>query len=83
MRRKVTVDDLPDKPSHGVVLKCTGECQGEFSATRGDYFWMLPGAWFRCSDCQGRPFLQLVRKVITYEYVPITRARVYERETLR
>ena len=82
MRRRLTANDLPLSPEPNVCLVCP-ECLETRSATRGDYFWMTPGAWFRCGNCRGRPFLQLVRKIVSYEYVPISREPVRVRETTR
>jgi len=83
MRRHVTIADLPEQPDHGVILKCPSPtCGLEFSATRGDYFIASPLTTMRCG-CQGRPFLQLVKKTISYEYVPITKVPARMRETER
>lgn len=65
----VTVDLLPESPAPGVQLYCA-RCQGEYSASRGDYFWMPRGQPFRCQQC--RSYLQLVRKSTVREAVSPT-----------
>lgn len=57
-RPAVRVRDLPDRPTPGVLLKCVGRCQGEYSACRGDYFMADPETIPRCC---GRALI-LVRK---------------------
>ena len=61
----VTIDNLPQRTS-GEFLYCW-KCGDHYSATRGDYFWMLPGARFECDGQPGARHravrLQLARRV--------------------
>jgi len=64
--RLLHVRDLPKQsgptPPHP-MLHCP-RCGGEYSACRGDYFWMPPDKAFRCGECRGA--LVLVTKQVTY-----------------
>ena len=64
--KRITVADLPIAPAHGVCLRCP-RCGGEFSATRGDYFWYPMTRPFRCHN--DRTYLHLVRKGTFYERI--------------
>ena len=67
MARKVlTFGDLKTAPA-GAFLKCTGECHGEYSATRGDYF--MRGDSEPIGKCCGR-VLRLMTKQTVYSEVP-------------
>lgn len=60
----VKLSNLPDRVT-GEFLHCW-RCGGEFSATRGDYFWMPSDKALECRGSHGayhRPIaLQLVRR---------------------
>lgn len=58
----VYVRDLLNTAPSGVCLYCTA-CGGEYSATRGDYFWMPFNKPFRCQT--DRTLLKLVQKRTT------------------
>jgi hypothetical protein len=61
----VKLDNLPSRVT-GEFLHCL-KCGGEYSATRGDYFWMPVDQPFECRGQYGayhRPVrLQLVRRI--------------------
>jgi hypothetical protein len=60
----VRLSDLPERTS-GEFLWCP-ECGGEFSATRGDYFWKPPAEPFVCDDCDQEPLrLATVQRIHT------------------
>lgn len=62
--RSIYVRDLPATPRPGVQLYCP-LCGGEYSAYRGDYFWMRPTEAFECGRCDVP--LQLVQKRVVRE----------------
>lgn len=64
LSRQVTVGDLERAPSDAILI-CY-ECDGEFSATHGDYSFRLPAP--HVLRCCGKP-MRLVRKVVRYETV--------------
>ncbi len=45
----VRVRNLPERPAYGVKLYCP-HCQGEYSATRGDYFMASPDMVMECCE---------------------------------
>lgn len=64
----ITVDKLQDqcgKPGPRPVLYCE-RCGGEYSANRGDYFWMRSNEIIMCCD---KLSMKLVMKKIVYEEV--------------
>lgn len=63
-RTRVRVNELPERPEPGVMLRCD-RCGETNSATRGDYFMATGSDAFR--HC--RRFMRLVRRVVTYEAV--------------
>lgn len=69
-KRAVTYAELPDStlpegggPGAGALLHCPN-CDAEYSATKGDYFWADPNEEIMCSDC-GEP-MELVTKSNSY-----------------
>lgn len=64
----LTYGDLRLAPA-GSFLRCTGECQGEYSATSGDYF-MMPDD--KRIYCCGRP-MRLQTKHVVYTDVKVGR----------
>ena len=47
----VTVKDLPALGERRELFLYCPECQSQYSATRGDYFWMPPNEPFKCECC--------------------------------
>ena len=60
----LTYDDLPVSPQAGQMLKCA-ICDGEWSASRGDYFMAKPNDTPMCCD---EP-LAFVTRVVSFEPV--------------
>ncbi len=69
----VTPRDLPESTlGTGIVLHCP-ECGTDWSATRGDYFWVGLDEPFVCGACcagDDSP-LELVRRIDRAVYVPV------------
>ncbi len=65
MPRTLTYRDLPVSPRPGELLKCA-ICDGEFSASQGDYFMAHPDD---TPTCCGEP-LTLVTRVTSYQELP-------------
>jgi len=59
---RVGVADLPET-THGEFLYCA-ECDGRYSATRGDYFWMGTEQPFLCGECNEPMILATERREI-------------------
>lgn len=59
----MTVSDLPEQA--GAAFLWCESCGGEYSATRGDYFWMSAADEFTCCDED----LQLATKHTHYRVV--------------
>lgn len=66
-RQTYTYGDLARVPK-GTIMVCTGECAGEWSATRGDYFMMPDDKQIYCC---GRP-VRLVTRSTTYAEVVLS-----------
>lgn len=68
--RTIRVRDLPELIGNGasprLLLKCQGECAGEYSASKGDYFLSAPD---QIMTCCGAP-MALVTKRTVYEAWP-------------
>lgn len=56
----IRVNDLPERPAPNVVLHCP-HCLSDYSATRGDYFWMPATKVFRCQECRA-PLLLMAKR---------------------
>ena len=69
--KQLTVKDLPElvtrEPFKGPkpILACQGECGGEFSASRGDY-WNVPEDTFM--TCCGKPMILVTKHTIYRPY---------------
>ena len=50
--------DLKEIP--GSMIVCSAGCDGEYSATPGDYFMVHPDSIIKCSECGG-PMKQVIR----------------------
>lgn len=66
MKKQITKAMLPkDDPRVHVLLLCTGECRGEYSANPSDHFMLSDGHVFR--HC--RRLMRLVKKRTVYDDV--------------
>ncbi len=54
------VQDLPQNPPYGSLLLCR-VCQGEYSATKGDYFLANPQQVMRCC---GEPLAYVTKRTV-------------------
>lgn len=63
---KTDLKDIGEERDAGVILYCT-ECFGEFSATKGDYYWKEEDTPFMHCDFP----MALIRKVETIEIVKV------------
>ncbi len=65
------VQDLPKQPAANVMLRCLNCGDGEYSATRGDYFMLDPSHVMRCEECYTP--LRLVRREVHYVRVKLAK----------
>lgn len=62
----VTVSDLPESPTYGTLLYCP-RCGEEYSANKGDYFWLPDDHVFECCKVNGLcGLMELVTKRTVY-----------------
>lgn len=62
----IRVGQLPEHPGPGIHLHCP-ECQGEYSAYRGDYFMADPKTIMRCCEVP----LSLMQRRTVYQRVQV------------